>query len=58
MLSPPAQAKVYNVVLATKYSISVAFILKGLDTPAIDGITWNMYNLLHSLCAYSVQLKK
>jgi len=39
MLSPPAQAKVYNVVLATKYSISVAFILKGLDTPAIDGIT-------------------
>jgi len=33
---PPAQAKVDNVTLAMKYSLSVALTLKRLDTPVID----------------------
>jgi len=32
----PAQAKVYNVALAMKYSLSVASDLKRLDTPGLD----------------------
>jgi len=35
MLWPPAQAKVYNVALAMKYSLSVALELKRLDIPGL-----------------------
>jgi len=33
---PPAQAKVDNVALAMKYSLSVALTLKRLDTPDLE----------------------